>query len=151
MVHPRVYQALSKPIVGHLDPFFIQVMQDVQELLKRIFGTKDASVLVISGTGSAGMEAAVANFVEPGSKIAVFANGYFSDRLTEMAKRQGANVVRLEKPWGETYGDAEISDFIRRERPSVVGYVHAETSTGALQPGRGICAAAHDVGALVIA
>src|SRR5579864_1023045 len=151
MVHPRVYQALSKPIVGHLDPFFIQVMQDVQELLKRIFGTKDASVLVISGTGSAGMEAAVSNFVEPGSKFAVFANGYFSDRLTEMAKRQGANVVRLEKPWGETYADAEISDFIRRERPSVVGYVHAETSTGALQPGRGICAAAHEVGALVIA
>ena len=132
MVHPRVYQALSKPIVGHLDPFFIQVMQDVQELLKRIFGTKDASVLVISGTGSAGMEAAVSNFVEPGSKFAVFANGYFSDRLTEMAKRQGANVVRLEKPWGETYADAEISDFIRRERPSVVVYVHAETSTGAL-------------------
>jgi aspartate aminotransferase-like enzyme len=81
MVHPRVYQALSKPIVGHLDPFFIQVMQDVQELLKRIFGTKDASVLVISGTGSAGMEAAVANFVEPGAKFAVFANGYFSDNL----------------------------------------------------------------------
>ena len=151
MVHPRVYQALSKPIVGHLDPFFIQVMQDVQELLKRIFGTKDASVLVISGTGSAGMEAAVSNFVEPGAKFAVFANGYFSDRLTEMAKRQGANVVRLEKPWGETYAEAEISDSIRRERPSVVGYVHAETSTGALQPGRAICAAAHEVGALVIA
>ena len=151
MVHPRVYQALSKPIVGHLDPFFIQVMQDVQELLKRIFGTKDGSVLVISGTGSAGMEAAVSNFVEPGSKFAVFANGYFSDRLTEMAKRQGANVVRLEKPWGETYADAEISEFIRRERPNVVGYVHAETSTGALQPGRAICAAAHEVGALVIA
>lgn len=150
MVHPRVYQALSKPIVGHLDPFFIQVMQDIQELLKRIFGTKDASVLVISGTGSAGMEAAVSNFVEPGSKFAVFANGYFSDRLTEMAKRQGASVVRLEKPWGETYADAEISDFIRRERPSVVGYVHAETSTGALQPGRAICAAAHEIGALVI-
>jgi alanine-glyoxylate transaminase/serine-glyoxylate transaminase/serine-pyruvate transaminase len=81
----------------------------------------------------------------------VFANGYFSDRLTEMAKRQGANVVRLEKPWGETYADAEIYEFIRRERPSVVGYVHAETSTGALQPGRTICAAAHEVGALVIA
>ena len=151
MVHPRVYQALSKPIVGHLDPFFIQVMQDVQELLKRIFGTKDGSVLVISGTGSAGMEAAVSNFVEPGSKFAVFANGYFSDRLTEMAKRQGANVVRLEKFWGETYNDGEISEFIHRERPSVVGYVHAETSTGALQPGRAICAAAHEVGALVIA
>src|SRR3984893_8347881 len=150
MVHPRVYQALSKPIVGHLDPFFIQVMQDVQELLKRIFGTKDASVLVISGTGSAGMEAAVANFVEPGAKFAVFANGYFSDRLTEMAKRQGANVVRFEKLWGETFTDEEAREFIQREKPKVVGYVHAETSTGALQSGRAICAAAHEAGALVI-
>ena len=129
MVHPRVYQALSKPIVGHLDPYFIGVMHDVQELLKTPFGANNASTLVISGTGSAGMEAAVANFVEPGAKFAVFANGYFSDRLTEMARRQGANVVRFEKAWGETYTDHEISDFIRREKPKVVGYVHAETST----------------------
>lgn len=151
MVDPRVYQALSKPIVGHLDPYFIQVMHDVQELLKTPFGANNASTLVISGTGSAGMEAAVANFVEPGAKFAVFANGYFSDRLTEMARRQGANVVRFEKAWGETYTDNEISDFIRREKPKVVGYVHAETSTGALQPGNAICAVAHEVGALVIA
>jgi alanine-glyoxylate transaminase/serine-glyoxylate transaminase/serine-pyruvate transaminase len=151
MVDPRVYQALSKPIVGHLDPYFIQVMQDVQELLKTSFGTTNASTLVISGTGSAGMEAAVANFVEPGAKFAVFANGYFSDRLTEMARRQGANVVRFEKAWGETYTDTEISEFIHREKPKVVGYVHAETSTGALQPGNAICAAAHEAGALVIA
>src|SRR5437660_11216694 len=95
MVHPRVYQALSKPIVGHLDPFFIQVMQDVQELLKRIFGTKDASVLVISGTGSAGMEAAVANFVEPGSKFAVFATRYSSSPLPEIANLQRPNLLRL--------------------------------------------------------
>src|SRR5271165_3893162 len=101
MVHPRVYAALSKPIVGHLDPYFIQVMGDVQQLLKTAFGTSDGATLVISGTGSAGMEAAVSNFLEPGTKFAVFANGYFSDRLTEMAKRYGADVVRLEKPWGE--------------------------------------------------
>jgi alanine-glyoxylate transaminase/serine-glyoxylate transaminase/serine-pyruvate transaminase len=151
MVDPRVYQALSKPIVGHLDPFFIQVMQEVQELLKAPFGTRTASTLVISGTGSAGMEAAVANFVEPGTKFAVFANGYFSDRLTEMAKRQGANVVRLEKAWGETFSDADVAEFIHREKPAVVGYVHAETSTGALQSGHAICAAAHEAGALVIA
>jgi len=150
MVHPRVYEALSKPIVGHLDPYFIQVMGDVQALLKTAFGTRDGATLVISGTGSAGMEAAVANFVEPGSKFAVFANGYFSDRLTEMAKRQGANVVRFEKPWGETFTDDEAQDFIGRERPSVVAYVHAETSTGALQSGHAMCAAAHDIGALVI-
>jgi alanine-glyoxylate transaminase / serine-glyoxylate transaminase / serine-pyruvate transaminase len=151
MVDPRVYDALSKPIVGHLDPYFIQVMQDVQEALKIVYGAQEASILVISGTGSAGMEAAVANFVEPGTKFAVFANGYFSDRLTEMAKRNGANVVRFEKPWGEVFSDAEAEDFIRRERPNVVGYVHAETSTGALQAGRAICAAAHDASALVIA
>ena len=151
MVDPRVYEALSKPIVGHLDPYFIQVMQDVQEALKTAYGAQEASILVISGTGSAGMEAAVANFVEPGTKFAVFANGYFSDRLTEMARRNGANVVRFEKGWGEVFSDAEAEEFIRRERPNVVGYVHAETSTGALQAGRAICAAAHDAGALVIA
>src|SRR5580700_8062415 len=135
MVHPRVYEALSKPIVGHLDPYFIQVMGEVQQLLKIAYGTNDGATLVISGTGSAGMEAAVANFVEPETRIAVFANGYFSDRLTEMAKRQGANVVRFEKPWGTTFSDEEAIEFIGREKPKVVAYVHAETSTGALQPG----------------
>jgi alanine-glyoxylate transaminase / serine-glyoxylate transaminase / serine-pyruvate transaminase len=151
MVHPRVYEALAKPIVGHLDPYFIQIMSDVQLLLKTAYGTADATTLVISGTGSAGMEAAVANFVEPKAKIAIFANGFFSDRLTEMAKRQGANVVRFEKLWGETFTDDEAREFIGREKPKVVAYVHAETSTGALQSGNAICAAAHDAGALVIA
>ncbi len=151
MVDPRVYTALAKPIVGHLDPYFIQVMGDVQQLVKMAYGTSDGATLVISGTGSAGMEAAIANFVEPGSKIAIFANGYFSDRLTEMAKRQGANVVRFEKQWGEIFSDDEARDFIRREKPKVVAYVHAETSTGALQSGKTICAAAHEAGALVIA
>jgi alanine-glyoxylate transaminase/serine-glyoxylate transaminase/serine-pyruvate transaminase len=151
MVDPRVYGALSKPIVGHLDAYFIQVMADVQQLVKMAYGTREAATLVISGTGSAGMEAAIANFVEPETKFAVFANGYFSDRLTEMAKRHGANVVRFEKPWGETFTDDEAQEFIVRERPKIVAYVHAETSTGALQSGEAICSAAHDAGALVIA
>jgi len=151
MVHPRVYEALAKPIVGHLDAYFIQVMGDVQQLLKMAYGTRDGATLVISGTGSAGMEAAVANFVQPETKIAVFANGYFSDRLTEMAKRNGANVVRLEKPWGETFTEHEAVEFINREKPKVVAYVHAETSTGALQHGKAICSASHGIGALVIA
>ena len=93
----------------------------------------------------------VANFVDPGTKLAVFANGYFSDRLTEMAKRNGANVVRFEKNWGETYTNDEAGEFIDREKPKAVAFVHAETSTGALQSGRAICAAAHEAGALVIA
>src|SRR5580693_1649444 len=117
MVHPRVYAALSKPIVGHLDAYFIQVMADVQQLLKTAYGTNDGATLVISGTGSAGMEAAIANFVEPASKLAVFANGYFADRLTEMAKRNGANVVRFEKAWAATFTDEEAAEFIRREKP----------------------------------
>jgi alanine-glyoxylate transaminase/serine-glyoxylate transaminase/serine-pyruvate transaminase len=79
MVHPRVYEALSKPIVGHLDPYFIQVMHDVQQLLKTVYGTKDGATLVISGTGSAGMEAAVTNFVEPGAKIAIFLRPFNGD------------------------------------------------------------------------
>ena len=136
MVDPRVYTALAKPIVGHLDPYFIQVMGDVQQLVKMAYGTSDGATLVISGTGSAGMEAAVANFVEPGSKIAIFANGYFSDRLTEMAKRQSADVVRFEKSWGETFGDDEARDFIHREKAKAVAYVHAETSTGAVAIGK---------------
>jgi alanine-glyoxylate transaminase/serine-glyoxylate transaminase/serine-pyruvate transaminase len=150
MVHPRVYEALAKPIVGHLDAYFIQVMGDIQQILKTAYGTKNGTTMVISGTGSAGMEAAVANFVETGAKFAVFANGYFSDRLTEMGKRQGANIVRFQKSWGEIFSDEEAAQFIRREKPKVVGYVHAETSTGALQAGQAICAAAHEIGALVI-
>jgi alanine-glyoxylate transaminase / serine-glyoxylate transaminase / serine-pyruvate transaminase len=150
MVDPRVYAALSKPIVGHLDAYFIQVMGDVQQLVKMVYGTTEGSTLVISGTGSAGMEAAISNFVEAGSKFAVFANGYFSDRLTEMAKRHGANIARFEKAWGEVYNDDEAREFIRREKPQVVAFVHAETSTGALQEGKAICDAAHQAGALVI-
>ena len=151
MVHPRVYEAMSKPIVGHLDPYFFQIMGEIEELLKMAYGTMNGVTMVISGTGSAGMEASVANFVEEGAKFAVFANGYFCDRISEMGKRQGANLVRLEKPWGETFSDQEAAEFIRREKPQVVAFVHAETSTGALQPGKAICQAAHQAGALVIA
>jgi alanine-glyoxylate transaminase / serine-glyoxylate transaminase / serine-pyruvate transaminase len=151
MVHPRVYEALAKPVVGHLDPYFIEVMNDVQQLLKVVYGTTEGTTMAISATGSGGMEAAVSNFVEPGAKFAVFANGYFCDRITEMAKRHGANVVRLEKPWGETFADEEARAFIQKEKPQVVAYVHAETSTGALQKGNAICHAAHEANALVIA
>ena len=97
------------------------------------------------------MEAAIGNFVDPGMKVVVFANGFFCDRMTEMAKRHGANVVRFEKPWGGSFGDSEAADFILNEKPRVVMYVTAETSTGVFQRGEAICKAAHEVGALVIA
>jgi alanine-glyoxylate transaminase/serine-glyoxylate transaminase/serine-pyruvate transaminase len=150
-VHPRVYEAMRQPIVGHLDPYFFQVNEEIRGWLKQCFGTQNEFTMVISGTGSAGMECAVTNFVEPGAKIAIFANGYFSDRLTEMARRHGGVIARLEKPWGETYTDAEAQAFIAAEKPQVVAFVQAETSAGAYQPGDGICKAAHEAGALVIA
>ncbi len=150
-VPPSVYDAMSKPIVGHLDPYFFKVSEEVTDMLRTVFGTSNQLTFAISGTGSSGMETAISNFVDPGAKVVVFAAGFFCDRMAEMAKRQGAEVVRFEKPWGETFGDAEATEFIQREKPKVVMYVQAETSTGAFQPGKAICKAAHDVGALVIA
>ena len=151
MVAPRVYEAMAKPVVGHLDPFFFQVVEEIRPLLQQVFGTRNTFTMAISGTGSAGMEAAVANFVEPGAKFCVFANGFFCDRISEMGRRHGADVVRFEKPWGETFSDEEAAQFISGEKPWVVAYVQAETSTGAFQDGKAICEAAHRAGALVIA
>jgi len=150
-VHPRVYEAMAQPIVGHLDPYFFEVSQGINRMLRTVFGTASEMVFVISGTGSGGMECAISNFVEPGVKVAQFASGFFADRMSEMAKRQGAEVVRLEKPWGESFSDDEAAAFIERERPQVVQYVQAETSTGVFQKGRAICEAAHKVGAIVLA
>ena len=151
MVAPRVYEAMCKPIVGYLDPYCFQVIEEIQAALRKVFGTRNEFTIPISGTGSAGMEASVANFAEPGETFAVFVNGFFSERITEMVRRQGARVVRCEKAWGEVFNDAEAREFIRREEPRVLAYVQAETSTGAFQPGKAICDAAHEVGAVVIA
>ncbi len=150
-VEPRVYQAMTKPLVGYLDPYFFEVADEVSEGLRLVFGTRNPFTLAISGTGSAGMETAVSNFVEPGAKFALFSAGYFAERLGEMARRHGAEVVKLEKPWGESFSAEEAAAFIQREKPQLVAYVHAETSTGALQPGEAIAKAAHEAGALVIA
>lgn len=151
MVEPRVYDAMSKPIVGHLDPFFFEVTQAVKTGLNACFGTANEFTVAMSATGSGGMETAVANFVEPRSKFLIFANGYFCDRLTEMGKRQQANVIRIEKPWGQTWTPEEAREAILREKPNTVAYVAAETSTGCWTDGSAICEAAHEVGALVIA
>ncbi len=148
---PRVYEALGQPIVGHLDPYFFEVVEDIRRLLGYAFSTANEFNIAISGTGTSGMETAVANFTSPGEKFAVLANGYFCDRLADVARRHGAAVVRLEKPWGEVFDDQEARDFIRREKPRTVAYVQAETSTGAFQAGHAICEAAHEVDALTIA
>jgi alanine-glyoxylate transaminase / serine-glyoxylate transaminase / serine-pyruvate transaminase len=150
-VHPRVYQAMAQPIVGHLDPYFFEVTAGIDRLLRIVYGTKNEMTFLISATGSGGMETAISNFVQQGTKVAAFANGFFCDRQCEMARRQGAEVIRFEKPWGEVFSDDEAAAFIKREKPQVVTYVQAETSAGAFQRGEAICQAAHEVGALVIA
>ena len=150
MVHPRVYEALSKPIVGHLDPYFIRVMEDVQQLLKPVFGTSEGVTMAISATGSGGMEAAVSNFVEPGSKFAVFANGYFCDRISEMAVRQGANVVRREKPWGKPLRTAKRPTSSARKTTGCRVRSRRDFD-GRTPAGQAICKAAREVKALVIA
>lgn len=150
-VAESVYQVMTNNVVGHLDPYFFEVVDDLRAGLRTVFGTSNEMTLAISGTGSSGMETAVANFVEPGTKFGVFAAGYFADRISEMARRHGATVVRTEKPWGETFSLADARAFVGRERPDVVAFIHAETSTGALQDPGPICQAAKETGALVIA
>jgi alanine-glyoxylate transaminase / serine-glyoxylate transaminase / serine-pyruvate transaminase len=150
-VEPRVYDAMAKPVVGYLDPFFFEVVEEIRRDLRVLFGTANPMTLAISGTGSAGMETAVSNFVDPGTKLAVFVSGFFGDRIAEMGRRHGAVVVRCEKPWGEIFTEAEAAEFLDRERPQLVAFVHAETSTGALQPPFAITKPAHAIGALVIA
>jgi alanine-glyoxylate transaminase / serine-glyoxylate transaminase / serine-pyruvate transaminase len=150
-VAPRVYEAMTQNVVGHLDPFFLQTADEVRSLLGYAFSTENTFNLAVSGTGSSGMEAAVANFAEPGSKFALLSNGFFADRIGEMARRQGATVVRLEKPWGVPFDPQEAREFIRRERPRLVGIVQAETSTGMYNQVKPVAEAAHEVDALVIA
>jgi alanine-glyoxylate transaminase / serine-glyoxylate transaminase / serine-pyruvate transaminase len=150
-VYSRIYQAMAQPVVGHLDPYFFQVSQGVQKGLRSVFGTENELTLPISATGSGGMETAISNFIEPGTKMAVLVGGFFAERICEMGKRHGAEIVRLEKPWGEACSDDEAVAFIRRNRPQVVAFVQAETSTGVFQQSKAICDAAHEVDAVVIA
>jgi alanine-glyoxylate transaminase/serine-glyoxylate transaminase/serine-pyruvate transaminase len=150
-VYARIYQAMAQPIVGHLDPYFFQVSEEVQKGLRSVFATANELTIPISATGSGGMETAVSNFIEPGARLALFVNGFFGERINEMAKRHGADIVRLEKPWGEAFTDEEAVEFIRRERPQVVAFVQAETSTGVFQQSKALCDAAHEVDAIVIA
>ncbi len=151
MVDPRAYEAMAQPVVGIRDAYFLELVAEIQRGLREAFGTQNEKTFTVPAGGSGAMEAAVANFVRPGSKFAIFAAGHFADRMTAMGKRQGAEVVRLEKPWGEVFGSDEAAAFIQRERPDTVGFVQAETSTGAYQSGRAIAPAARRAGALVIA
>jgi alanine-glyoxylate transaminase/serine-glyoxylate transaminase/serine-pyruvate transaminase len=149
-VAPRVYQAMQQNVVGHLDPFFFQVTDEIRALLGYAFSTDNDFNLATSGTGSSGMEAAVANFTEPGAKFAVLSNGFFADRIGEMAARQGAQVARLSRAWGQPFDAGQAREFILRERPRMVAMVQAETSTGMYNQVQAVAEAAHEVDALMI-
>lgn len=133
-VHPRVLRAMSTPLVGHLDPAFIEIMSEVQELLRYAFRTDNRWTIPVSGTGSAAMEAAFANLVEPGSTVLVPTNGYFGARMESMARRAGGEVVHVNAPWGRPLDPDDVRAALATHNPDVFGFVHAETSTGVLQP-----------------
>ncbi|MFB6302111.1 MAG: alanine--glyoxylate aminotransferase family protein [Haloferacaceae archaeon] len=132
-IHPRVYGALSDPIVGYLDDSYVEVMDDVQEGLRYLFRTDNEHTFAVSGTGSAAMEMAFANLVEPGETVLVPSNGYFGERMGEMATRAGGEVITVDAPWGEPLDPADVRAAFDRHRPTVFGVVHGETSTGVRQ------------------
>ena len=136
--HPTVLAALARTPIGHLDPLYIQLMSEVQELLRYAWQTDNRLTLPMSGTGSAAMEATIANVVEPGDKVVVAVMGYFGLRQVDMASRYGAEVITIERPWGEAFSLEELDAALTTHKPAVLAMVHAETSTGVCQPMEGI-------------
>ena len=136
--HPTVLQALSRTPIGHLDPLYVELMGEVQELLRYAWQTDNRLTLPMSGTGSSAMEATLANTIEPGDTVLVAVKGYFGNRLLDMAGRYRANVQVIEKPWGEAFSLEEIEAGIKKYKPAILAMVHAETSTGICQPMEGI-------------
>ncbi|HUG20319.1 MAG TPA: alanine--glyoxylate aminotransferase family protein [Planctomycetaceae bacterium] len=149
-ISPRVLAALGAPTVGHLDPYFLRVMDELQTMLREVFRTQNSLTFAISGTGSAGMEACFANLIEAGERVVIGVNGVFGGRMCDVAERCGAVVTRLERPFGEVFSTDEIARAVKEVRPKLVALVHAETSTGALQPLEEISNIVHENGALLL-
>jgi len=152
LVHPRVYRAMAQPVIGMFDPVFIQLLDDTQRPLRTVFRTENDFTMAISGTGTAGMEAAIYNVVEPGDTVVVCRNGYFGMRMSEMVERCGATVVPIEAPWGSIIEPEQVETALKEAGPvKVVAIVHGETSTGVLQPIEEISRIAHEHDALLLA
>ncbi len=149
-VHPVVQEAMNAPIVGHLDPAFLALMDEIQTLLRYVWQTDNQWTIAVSGTGSAAMEAAIANATEPSDVVLVGVNGYFGNRLVDMAQRYGADVRTIAKPWGQVFSLDEIRTALDTHRPAILALVHAETSTGARQPLEGVGELCHDRGCLLL-
>ena len=134
-VHYRVYQAMLTPVIGYLDPELLRCMDEISEMLRGLFQTKNRMTLAISATGSSGMEASFVNFVEPGDTVVIGVNGFFAERMTEVASRCGAKIIRIDQEWGKIVEPEKIIKVLK-ENPNakICGMVHAETSTGVRQP-----------------
>jgi alanine-glyoxylate transaminase/serine-glyoxylate transaminase/serine-pyruvate transaminase len=149
-VHPRILTAMAHPLVGHLDPQFLEIMNETQELLRSTFRTNNRLTFPVSGTGSAGMETCVVNLIEPGDRMVVCVNGVFGQRMTDVAQRAGAALTTIERPWGEVFELGQIREVLQKTRPKVLGIVHAETSTGAWQPAAELGKLCHEFDTLLL-
>ncbi len=147
---PRLLRAMATPLIGHLDPEFIVIMDETKELLRYLFQTENELTIPISGTGSAGMETCFCNLLEPDDEVIVCVNGVFGQRMCDVADRCGAKVIRVEAHWGEIIQPDKVAEALSQSRAKVVAIVHAETSTGVLQPLEEIASLAHEHGALLL-
>src|SRR5688572_16049244 len=149
-VAPSVLQAMSAPLLGHLDPVFVKMMDEIKAMLRSVFLTKNEMTFPVSGTGSAGMEFCFVNLIEPGDEVVIGVNGVFGNRMVDVAERCGAKVTKVEAPWGRIVEASQIASALKNRRPKLVAVVHAETSTGALTPVEEISRLAHEAGALFV-
>jgi len=150
-VAPSVLKAMSAPLLGHLDPVFVKMMDEIKDMLRQVFLTKNEMTFPVSGTGSAGMEFCCVNLIEPGDEVIVGVNGVFGGRMVDVAERCGAKVTKVEAPWGRIIEPQQIADALKKvAKPKFVAIVHAETSTGALTPVEEIAKLARDAGSLML-
>src|SRR5438874_8265644 len=148
---PSVLKAMSAPLLGHLDPVFVKMMDEIKAMLRQVFLTKNEMTFPVSGTGSAGMEFCFVNLIEPGDEAIIGVNGVFGGRMVDVAERCGARVIKVEAAWGRIIEPQQIADALKKaSRPKLVAIVHAETSTGALTPVEEISILAHNAGALFL-
>jgi alanine-glyoxylate transaminase/serine-glyoxylate transaminase/serine-pyruvate transaminase len=149
-VHPRVLKAMATPLVGHLDPQFIEIMNGVKTMLRQLFRTENELTFAVSGTGSAGMETCFVNLLEPGDEALICVNGVFGNRMCDNAARCGAKMTRVDAPWGQPIDPVMVKQALKTCKPKVVAIVHAETSTGVRQPLEELGEAVRGAGALFL-
>lgn len=150
-VHPRVLQAMATPMIGHMDPEFMKIMDDVMRLLRYVFETENELTVAMSGTGSSGMETVFVNLLDPGDKVIVGVNGLFGQRMVDVIERCGAEAIQIEAAWGDIIEPEQVETALKNNpEAKFVALVHAETSTGALQPLEEIAEIVHTHDALLI-